>query len=139
MKENGIPDENIIYMTYDDMANNRLNPLKGQLFNYPNGPNVYDQSVIDYSGTDVNPENFLAVLKNDAATASGPVLDTCADSKIFVNFVDHGAPGFLIFSGSNLYADDLQSAIDYMTDNKLFKEMVFYIEACESGSMFPNL
>jgi legumain len=26
-----------------------------------------------------------------------------------------------------------------MTDKKMYKEMVFYIESCESGSMFPDL
>jgi len=26
-----------------------------------------------------------------------------------------------------------------MTTNKMFDELVFYIEACESGSMFPKL
>ena len=26
-----------------------------------------------------------------------------------------------------------------MSDNKMFKELTFYVEACESGSMFPNL
>ena len=26
-----------------------------------------------------------------------------------------------------------------MKDKGMFKELVFYLEACESGSMFPNL
>jgi len=26
-----------------------------------------------------------------------------------------------------------------MSDNKMFAELTFYVEACESGSMFPNL
>jgi len=26
-----------------------------------------------------------------------------------------------------------------MQTNNMYKEMVFYIEACESGSMFPSL
>ena len=105
MKANGIPDENIVYMAYDDIANSFSNPLPGTLFNHPDGDNVYDHAGLDYTGEDVTPENFLAVLKNDATTASGPVLDTCADSKIFVNFVDHGAPGFLCFPSDNLYSD----------------------------------
>lgn len=42
-------------------------------------------------------------------------------------------------SGPYLYADELGKAIDFMYENKMYKEMVMYIEACESGSMFPNL
>merc|ERR1711971_667191 len=39
--KHGIPDENIIVMMYDDIANNRENPEKGQIFNKPNGTDVY--------------------------------------------------------------------------------------------------
>jgi len=47
MLENGIARENIIHLAYDDVANNRSNPFKGQLFNKPTdrgvaGVNVYD-------------------------------------------------------------------------------------------------
>ena len=47
MLENGIARENIIHLAYDDIANNRSNPFKGQLFNKPTaagtpGVNVYD-------------------------------------------------------------------------------------------------
>lgn len=38
-----------------------------------------------------------------------------------------------------IFADELQGVIDYMEENKLYDEMVIYIEACESGSMFPKL
>lgn len=139
MINNGIPADNIVVMMYDDVANNRSNPFPGQLFNHPDGENVYDASAIDYSGADVTPEKFLAVLKGDAKTAGGKVLSTDKNSKVFVNFADHGAPGFVCFPSANLYADDLQDTIDYMQANNLYDEMTIYIEACESGSMFPNL
>jgi len=61
-------------MAYDDVANHPDNPLPGQLFNKTDGPNVYDASVIDYKGSDVTAEKFLAVLTGDAETAGGKVL-----------------------------------------------------------------
>ena len=139
MLKNGIPAENIVVMMYDDVANARQNPFPGQLFNHPDGENVYDASVIDYRGSDVTPEKFLAVLQGDAETAGGKVLQTGPDSKIFVNFADHGAPGFVAFPSEYLYADKLQDTVDYMNTNGLYDEMTMYIEACESGSMFPYL
>jgi len=140
MKNNGIPESNIILMSYDDVADSYYNPLPGQLFNKPNGTNVYNQSDISYSGRNVTAEKFLAVLKGDAATAGGPFLQSTENSKVFVYYADHGAPGFVCMpTGGYLYADALQDAVDYMTANKMFNELVFYIEACESGSMFPNL
>jgi legumain len=37
MRKNGIPEENIITMSYDDVANDPENPFPGKLFNKPNG------------------------------------------------------------------------------------------------------
>jgi len=42
-------------------------------------------------------------------------------------------------SGGNLYADKLQMAIDTMQEKQMYSEILFYLEACESGSMFPRL
>lgn len=85
--------------------------------------------------------NFLAVLTGDDTTTGGkPVLKSNKDSKIFVFYSDHGAPGFVAMpTGGSLYADKLQMAIDTMQEKNMYKEMVMYIEACESGSMFPRL
>ena len=75
LKSQGVPANNIIYMAYDDIANNYRNPLKGQLFNKTDGQNVYDASVVDYKGADVTAENFLSVLTGDTeAVAGGKVL-----------------------------------------------------------------
>merc|ERR1712167_308962 len=42
--------------------------------------------------------------------------------------------------GNNkLYADELHKAVTYMHENKMYKEMTMYVEACESGSMFEKI
>ena len=41
-------------MTYDDIADYDLNPHKGEIYNNPNGINVYDKEDISYRGKDVN-------------------------------------------------------------------------------------
>jgi len=140
----GIPAENIITMAYDDIANDPENPFPGQVFNKPallkKGTDVYAGVKIDYKGADVSPSNFLAVLKGDSkATGGKKVLQSTAQDNVFVYFADHGAAGLIAFPSEYLYADDLINALTYMHDNKMYKEMVLYIEACESGSMFENL
>lgn len=62
MKKNGVPEDQIIHMAYDDIANHILNPIKGSIFNAPDGENVYDSENIDYRGQDVTKDNFFAVL-----------------------------------------------------------------------------
>ncbi|KAI1895245.1 hypothetical protein AGOR_G00104320 [Albula goreensis] len=140
--KNGIPDEQIVVMMYDDLAQNEDNPTPGILINRPNGTDVYKGVVKDYIGDAVTPENFLAVLKGDSASVkggSGKVLKSGPNDHVFVYFTDHGAPGLLAFPDDDLHVKDLMDAIKYMRDNKLYKKMVFYIEACESGSMMNHL
>lgn len=36
-------------------------------------------------------------------------------------------------------ADELHDTIDFMHTNKMYNKLVFYLEACESGSMFKGL
>ncbi len=53
---------------------------------------------------------------------------------------DHGAPGVLgMPSGPFLYADELHDTLRNKSQAGGFKELVFYVEACESGSMFRGL
>jgi hypothetical protein len=52
---------------------------------------------------------------------------------VFVNFVDHGAPGLLAFPVDELYADDLESALRKMAVNRQFAQ-VSKTENIVSGS-----
>ncbi|XP_073434233.1 legumain [Dendrobates tinctorius] len=143
VKKNGIPDEQIVVMMYDDIANNEENPTKGIIINRPNGSDVYAGVLKDYIGEDVTPANFLAVLKGDSKAVkgkgSGKVIQSGPNDHVFVYFTDHGAPGLLAFPNDDLHIEDLNATIKYMYENKKYKQMVLYIEACESGSMMNHL
>lgn len=143
LHRNGIPDENIIVMMYDDIANNADNPKHGVIINKPDGPNVYKGVLKDYTGEEVNSTNFLNILKGDKdaleGIGSGRVIESGPNDHIFVNFADHGAPGSLIFPNDELLADDLIATLVQMAEANKFKKMVLYIEACYSGSMFDAL
>uniref|UniRef100_A0A803VGP2 legumain n=1 Tax=Ficedula albicollis TaxID=59894 RepID=A0A803VGP2_FICAL len=140
---NGIPDEQIIVMMYDDIADNEENPTKGIVINRPNGSDVYAGVPKDYTKEDVTPKNFLAVLRGDSeavkGVGSGKVLKSGPKDHVFVYFTDHGAPGLLAFPEDDLHVKDLNKTIWYMYHHKKYRKMVFYIEACESGSMMNHL
>lgn len=57
---------------------------------------------------------------------------------VFLSFFDHGAPGLVAFPNEELYANDLSQALQNMHAKKMYKQLVYYMEACESGSMFKN-
>ena len=142
----GVPDERIVVMVYDDIANNPDNPRPGTLINSPTGPDVYAGMPTDYSGKEVTADNFLAVLAGNESAVSkggastGRVIAAGPEDRIFVFYSDHGAPGILgMPSGDFLYADHLHKTIKHRAKHSGFKEMVLYIEACESGSIFEGL
>lgn len=140
LHKNGIPDENIVVMMYDDIANNEQNPTPGIIINKPGGGDVYHGVLKDYTKEDVTPKNFLNILKGDkeamSGIGSGKVIDSGPNDHVFVYFTDHGAPGLIAFPESELMANDLIDALNYMSENQKFSRLVFYLEACESGSMF---
>jgi len=62
-------------MAYDDIRDNRRNPLPGEIYNRPDGENLAEGLKIDYTGSLNNPDNFLAVLTGDSEATGGlPVL-----------------------------------------------------------------
>ncbi|XP_076979507.1 legumain [Tamandua tetradactyla] len=143
VSRNGIPDEQIIVMMYDDIAYSEENPTPGVVINRPNGTDVYQGVPKDYTKEDVTAHNFLSVLRGDVEAmkgkGSGKVLKSGPQDHVFIYFTDHGAPGMLSFPEDDLLVKDLNKTIHYMHKNKMYRKMVFYIEACESGSMMNHL
>ncbi|KAK8753201.1 hypothetical protein OTU49_003226 [Cherax quadricarinatus] len=143
LHQHGVPDDHIIVMMYDDIAQDVQNPTPGVIINRPGGPNVYEGVLKDYTGRDVTPENFLKVLSGDAESlrgvGSGKVLKSGPNDRVFINMVDHGAPGIFAFPNDYLNATDLVDAILAMHRASRYSQMVMYVESCESGSLFKSL
>jgi len=138
----GVPDDHIVVMMYNDIAFNKENPTPGVIINRPNGTDVYHGVPRDYTCNSVNPDVFLQVLKGekvDTALGSGKTLQSGPKDNVFVYFADHGAKGLVGFGQNLLKATDLNNAIREMYKDQKYNKMVFYIEACESGSMFKGL
>jgi len=141
----GIPDSRVIMMYYNDIAHSTQNPYKGKIFNKPTakgtpGVDVYEGCPQQYTGRNVTVEKFIAVLTGDEAVAKGlPVLKSTANDRVFVNFVDHGATGIIAFPVGEMTSKQLKTALTTMHTKKMYSKLVFYLEACESGSMFQGV
>ncbi|KAK7310732.1 hypothetical protein RJT34_08427 [Clitoria ternatea] len=142
LRKGGLKEENIIVFMYDDIAFNKKNPRPGVIINKPDGGDVYKGVPKDYTGEDVNANNFLAVLlgnKSALTGGSGKVLDSGPDDHIFIFYTDHGGPGLLgMPAGPFLFADDLNEILRRKHASGTYKRLVFYIEACQSGTMFEG-
>lgn len=141
LRSHGVPDERIIVLMYDDIANSEDNPTPGIIINQPNGSNVYTGVPKDFTGDDVTSENFLKVLAGDSDLRRNgrKVLQSGPKDNVFIYFSDHGAEGLIAFPNDVLLAKQLNKGLRDLHDANGFKQLVIYIEACEAGSMFKNL
>uniref|UniRef100_G3MM08 legumain n=1 Tax=Amblyomma maculatum TaxID=34609 RepID=G3MM08_AMBMU len=140
LHNHGIPEEQIVVMMYDDIANSTYNPTPGIIINHPDGEDVYAGVPKDYTRHLVTPQNFLDILQGKKVIGgSGKVIASGPNDHIFINFADHGAPGLIAFPHDELHARPFINVIKKMHKEKKFAKMVIYIEACESGSMFDDL
>jgi legumain len=144
---NGVPASNIINMVYDDIANSRSNPYPGKIFNKPTpkgtpGVDVYAKCQKDYTGQSTTAKAFLNVLTGtpQPGVGNGKVLNSTSNDNVFVYFTDHGGVGIIAFPvGPYLGVNDLNNALNTMYNKKMYNKLVFYLEACESGSMFEGV
>merc|ERR1711934_1093293 len=74
-------------------------------------------------------------------SASGKNLGSTSEDNVFVFFSDHGAAGLIAFptGAGELHKADLQKTFDTMHTNNMYKKLTFYLETCESGSMFEGM
>jgi legumain len=141
----GMNPDNIIVLAYDDIAKDSTNPFPGKVFNKPTyanpGVDVYAGVKIDYKGGSVTPQVFMDVLTGNKAGVTGKgtgrVLESTSADNVFIFFSDHGATGLIAFPTQYLYANDLITTLNKMRGR--YSKLVFYLETCESGSMFVNL
>ncbi|KAM5579805.1 vacuolar-processing enzyme-like [Rosa sericea] len=144
LKKGGLKDENIVVFMYDDIAFNPKNPRPGVIINKPDGHDVYQGVPKDYTGKDINTHNFYAALLGNISALTGgssKVLNSGPNDHVFIYYADHGSPGMvgMPIEGDYVYAKDLIDVLKKKHDAKGYKSMVFYMEACESGSLFEGL
>ncbi|KAI4327090.1 hypothetical protein L6164_019591 [Bauhinia variegata] len=143
LRKGGLKEENIVVFMYDDIASHPLNPRPGVIINHPQGQDVYAGVPKDYTGENVTTANLYAVILGDKSKVkggSGKVVDSKPNDRIFIYYSDHGGPGVLGMPNlPYLYAMDFIEVLKKKHASGGYKEMVIYVEACESGSVFEGI
>ncbi|KAK8843291.1 hypothetical protein M9Y10_025146 [Tritrichomonas musculus] len=130
----GFTTKNIHLYAYDDIATVKENPYQGQVFHsIDHKINVYPGSdAVDFKGKDINSKAFY-----DAVSK----LPTSSDDYVFIYYDDHGGYGTLgtpdMFD--EILVDKLAESFDKAAESKLYKQCLFMIEACYSGSIGENI
>ena len=91
----------------------------------------------------MNPKNFLSVLRGESekleGRGSGKVLKSGPSDDVFVYFADHGGPERVNFPSDFLSSKTLMKTFKSMHKKYLYKNLLFYLESCHSGSMFEKV
>jgi legumain len=105
LRAHGVPAGHVILMSADDAADSPYAPerYRGKLLNAPPpSPDVRAGAPVDYTGGDVTATTLLAVLLGDRGTvdrvapnSTRRVLASGPADRLFLFFVDHGAPGLV--------------------------------------------
>ncbi|KER21975.1 hypothetical protein T265_09826 [Opisthorchis viverrini] len=141
VRANKIPAENIITIAYDDIANNPKNPFKGKVFHDYEHKDVYKGVVIDYRGKDVKPYIFTMVMTGDERLEKEgkKVLKSGPDDNVFIYYTGHGFRNYITFPEGYLTAAQLNDILLHLYKKKKYNKLVFYMDACYSGSMVLDL
>ncbi|XP_064081874.1 legumain-like [Macrobrachium nipponense] len=125
LSANGLPDDHIVVMMFDNIAGNMVNPFPGKIFNNPTGDDVYAGVPKDYTGLQVNPENFFKVLRGDAegleGIGSGKVINSGPNDRVFVSIEGFGETGIFYFPRETMWANDFANIVLEMKQNNRFR------------------
>ena len=139
----GVKPEHIVVFDYDDVAGNERNPFPGKLYNLPgdDARDYYEGLVIDYRQKEITKQAVFNCLLGIEDGSGKKVLKSTSEDRVFINYYDHGAPGLVELIHEYIYKDELQDVLKQMHEKKMYKELVFYLEACDSATMmegFPD-
>ncbi|KAI2647799.1 Legumain [Labeo rohita] len=138
IKQHGIPDEQIVVMMYDDIANNKENPTNGSIISVLDDTNVHLGVPKDYTGEDVTRDNFLAALQGDDSTGR-KVIKSGANDNIYIYMCGLGTVGTFQFPEQSLSNADFIGAINNMSQTAKFSKMVIFMSSSFSASVFEGL
>ncbi len=138
IRSQGVPDDHIILLIYDDIPTHGKNPKQGEVYHSPSGEEVRKEAVPDVTGEQVNRERFISILSGNEPLPDGQNLRSGENSTVFVYLSSHGSQnGSLVMGEGNevLSPDDLASVFDEMKDTKRFGRMLVILESCFSGAV----
>ena len=132
------PPEHIITVAYDDEPYLAENPYRGKLFHNTDHHNFYHgSSKIDYAGAKVTVDALYNIISGEHKE-HGKVLESTEEDDVFIYYDNHGADGALgVPEGAPKFIlfDDLGDSFKTMYNKKMYKRLLFMVEAYESGNL----
>ena len=143
LKRNGWPDDRIILILSDDIAQHANNKYKGEVRAYANGDDLYAGAEIDYSTDTLTVNDIVDILTGQRSQHLPTVLNADGHSNVLVFWSGHGckkgskyaANGFL-WHDKTVFTDNmLRQTLETMHNNNRYRKMLALFEPCYSQSM----
>lgn len=139
LRLNGVPDDHIILMLYDDIPTTPENPLTGNVHVIPRGQNIRSGALLDYSGSQVTSDTLKNVLTGTKTNSTPLVLESNASTDVFLYIASHGNPGRINFAWNESFTtDDFTSVTDTMSRKQNYRQLVFMVDTCFGQSIATN-
>ena len=140
LRENGVPDAQIVLMIADEYATNPRNPFKNGM--YANGVKpeqtwYSDGTELDFRGSDVTVQSFF-----DALLGTGPksLQHTDEESHLLVLLTGHGGDNFFKFQDEEeLTSQDISNLLDELARRRKFKKILFIADTCQAFTLFDKV
>lgn len=145
LRRAGLPDDRIVLVLADDIADAPENPEPGVVRHAVDGPDLYEDVEVDYELASVRAPDILDILAGKRSARLPIVVDSTSGDDIYVYFSGHGSDQGM-FIGANQAADrvgpssfvspeDLAATITGMDSENRYRRVLVAVEMCEAGAM----
>ena len=147
LRQHGYDDDHIVLIVEDNLAYDERNLFPGEIYvergDNPSGDilvndNVHAGAVVDYLFTDLERDDLVAIMTGKQSSRLPQVIHPTSTSDVFFFWSGHGGSREGPLWGdedANLYfgTDRLRAMVTEMSENDMFRRLMFSIETCYSG------
>ena len=141
LKKNGFSDDDIILIMRDDIANHPKNKYPGVIKVSPNGPNLYQDVVLDYRADTLAVTDLMSILQGEKSDKLHTVLESTNTDNVLLFWTGHGKKGSFSWleTKESFSAEQLAQTLRQMYDKQMYQSMLVCTEPCYSGSVLQAI
>lgn len=141
IRERGYPDDHIILIMEDDLAQKPKNPFKGEVKTDLAESNLYQNFDIDYKMSDLTPTDIMNILSGKKTSRTPIVIESTDKDNILIFWSGHGTQAELCWGDEfmGVRKEMVSNTLKQMAKEKKYRKMLFLIEACYSGSIVKDI
>ena len=148
LRAGGVPDDHIVVVSANDVANDKRNPNPGVVRYQVGGPNLNENVRVDYPLHGMTADRLMAILSGHESADTPKVIRSGPGDNVYVYLAGHGNQNGLYVGLGDCLAKDkysilspqaLDDTIATMAAERRYRRMLVVADSCESGALGQNL